>query len=349
MSGMSIAIVTDAWYPQLNGVVRTLETTADHLREWGHTVRFVTPQSFRTMACPTYPEIRLSLFANRKLRRMLDETVPDAVHIATEGPLGWAARGWCMDHDVPFTSSYHTRFPEYLRLRAPVPLTASYALLRRFHAPAARTLVPTRSMLQSLQAREFENLVLWSRGVDTDVFQPYGKDALDHLPRPISLYMGRVSVEKNLDDFLGIALPGSKVVIGDGPDLERLRARYPDVNFLGAMHGHTLARHVSAADVFVFPSLTDTFGLVLLEAMACGVPVAAYPVTGPVDVVRDGVTGVLDHDLRDAIMAALNLGGRNCRAHVLRYTWEACTADFLRYLQSQNGILQGAPLRVSMR
>lgn len=349
MSGVSIVIVSDAWYPQVNGVVRTLETTADHLREWGHDVRFITPQAFRTIPCPTYPDIRLSIFPRLHVYRILEKTRPDAVHIATEGPLGWAARAWCMKHDVAFTTSWHTRFPEYLRTRAPVPLALSYAALRRFHAPAARTLVTTPSMRRQLQARGFRNLVLWSRGVDAEMFRPTGKAALDHLPRPVSLYMGRVSVEKNIDAFLGIALPGSKVVIGDGPDLERLRAAYPDVHFLGAKFGDDLVRHVSAADVFVFPSLSDTFGLVLLEAMACGVPVAAFPATGPVDVVRQGVTGILDDDLRRAVIAALNLDGRHCREHALRYTWESCTGDFLRYLRPQQGVMHGAPLRVSVR
>ncbi|MBW3567252.1 MAG: glycosyltransferase family 1 protein [Proteobacteria bacterium] len=347
---MRIVIVTDAWHPQVNGVVRTLETTANHLRDWGHDVTFLTPSLFRTIPLPTYPDIRLSLFPRRKMFRLLNDAGADAVHIATEGPLGWAARAWCRANDVAFTTSYHTQFPEYLRLRLPLPLSWSYAMLRRFHAPAKRTLVPTASQQRRLQDRGFENVVVWSRGVDTEMFRPCGKSALDHLPRPVMLYLGRVSVEKNLEEFLRIPMAGSKVIIGDGPDLRALQGAWPDAHFLGYKFGDDLVRHLSAADVFVFPSRTDTFGLVLLEAMACGVPVAAYPVTGPVDVVRDGINGALDDDLRSAILAALAVDGRNARAHAVRNSWDTCTADFLNYLRSPDGEVNNAyPLRVSMR
>lgn len=351
MSGRNILIVTDAWYPQVNGVVRTLEMTANQLRDWGHEVSFLTPQSFRTLPLPTYPDIRLALFPRRRVHRILDARAPDAVHIATEGPLGWAARAWCLQNDVDFTTSYHTQFPEYLKLRMPwLPLWLGYALFRRFHAPAKRTLVPTPTQQRRLQQHGFRNVVVWSRGVDTETFRPCSKQALAHLPRPVSLYLGRVSIEKNLDEFLRLPLPGSKVIIGDGPDLARLQRDYPDAHFLGYRFGEDLVQHLAAADVFVFPSRTDTFGLVLLEAMACGVPVAAYPVTGPVDVIRDGITGALNEDLHAAVLAALAIDGRNSRAHAMRYSWEACTADFLRYLSApEGGVLLGSPLRVSNR
>lgn len=351
MSGMNILVVTDAWYPQVNGVVRTLEMTATHLRDWGHEVSFLTPQSFRTIPLPTYPDIRLALFPRRKVFRLLEEAEPDAIHIATEGPLGWAARAWCMKNGIEFTTSYHTQFPEYVKLRAPwLPLSLSYALVRLFHAPAKRILVPTPTQQQRLQHHGFRNVVVWSRGVDTEIFRPCGKEALDHLPRPVSLYLGRVSIEKNLDEFLRLPLAGSKVVIGEGPDLARLQREYPDTHFLGYKFGEDLVQHLAAADVFVFPSRTDTFGLVLLEAMACAVPVAAFPVTGPVDVVRDGVNGALNEDLHTAVLAALAIDGRNARAHALRYSWEVCTADFLRYMNTpERGVLHGSPLRVSNR
>lgn len=348
---MNIVIVTDAWHPQVNGVVRTLEMTANVLRDWGHDVTFLTPQSFRTVPLPTYPDIRISLFPRRKVFRILDAANADAVHIATEGALGWAARAWCMKREVAFTTSYHTQFPEYLRARFPLaPVSLAYARLRRFHAPAKRTLVPTPTQQRRLQEHGFRNVAVWSRGVDTELFRPCGKAALDRLPRPVSLYLGRVSVEKNLEDFLRLPLPGSKVVIGDGPDRERLQQAYPDAHFPGYKFGDDLARHLSAADVFVFPSRTDTFGLVLLEAMACGVPVAAYPVTGPVDVVRNGINGALNENLETAIHAALGLAGRNARAHAMRYSWDACTADFLNHLSNPgDGLPSGEPLRVSTR
>lgn len=328
---MKIVIVSDAWRPQVNGVVRTLETTAKHLELRGHDVTFITPDGFRTVPLPTYPDIRIALFPRRRVRRMLDAANADAVHIATEGPLGFAARRWCIDHGFPFTTSYHTQFPEYLRLRFPLPLALSYALVRRFHNAAACTLTPTRAQQRTLTAHGFRNVELWSRGVDTKLFRPYGKGALP-FPRPVSLYFGRVSVEKNIEAFLDLPLPGTKVVLGDGPDLARLKRKYPDVEFFGAKSGEDLARHVAAADVFVFPSCTDTFGLVLLEAMACGVPVAAFPVTGPVDVVNHGVSGVLDEDLHAAVLGALQLHPEDCRQHALAFRWEAATQQFIDHL-----------------
>ena len=324
---MKIALVTDAWLPQTNGVVRTLTITAEKLAQLGHEVVSITPLDYRTVPCPTYPEIRLSLFASRRVRQRLDALDPDAVHIATEGPLGLAARRWCLRRGRDFTTSYHTQFPEYVRARFPIPLGVSYAFLRWFHGKAAHTLVATPSMRAALEARGFRNLAYWSRGVDTNLFRPRDEPLLD-LPRPIWLYFGRVSVEKGIEDFLALDLPGTKLVVGDGPAAGALRSKYPDAVFTGYRFGEELAQHVACADVFVFPSRTDTFGLVLIEAMACGVPVAAYPVTGPIDVVANGVTGVLGEDLREAALAALQLDRVACREHALRYTWEAATHQF---------------------
>lgn len=328
---MRIALITDAWRPQVNGVVRTYENTGAELQHAGHEVRFVTPEDFRTVPCPSYPSIRLAVWPLWRLGGLLREFDPDAIHIATEGPLGHAARGWCLKHSLPFTTSFHTQFPEYIRLRAPIPVQWTYAYLRRFHGRARRTLVPTPSQAQRLSAFGFENVVVWPRGVDSSLFKPRDKDFLK-LPRPVFLYVGRVAVEKNIDAFLNCDLPGSKVVVGDGPDLARLRTRFPDVHFTGFQFGETLARHVAAADVFVFPSRTDTYGIVLLEAMACGVPVAAYPVSGPVDVVNNGVTGILDEDLGRAALAALKLNPDDCLRQAAAHSWGRCAEVLFQYL-----------------
>ena len=326
-----IAIITDAWHPQVNGVVNTLTHTGRELRQRGHEVLYVTPEGLHTLPCPTYPEIRLSLWPGRAIRRRLEDFRPTAIHIATEGPLGAAARRYCLRRRYAFTTSFHTQFPEYLRARAPVPLSWSYAWLRRFHRPAAQTMVPTESQRERLRTWGFERLIVWSRGVDGALFgrvpaHDYG------LPRPIFLNVGRVAVEKNIEAFLDLDLPGSKVVIGDGPDLPRLRSRYPAVHFPGRKLGRDLAAHVAGADVFVFPSRTDTFGLVLLEAMACGLQVAAYPVTGPLDVVDRDRTGILDEDLRAAAVGAMRLRRADCVAHAARYSWASCTDTFLSNL-----------------
>lgn len=330
-NSMKVAIVTDAWLPQTNGVVRTLLTTIDCMRADGIEVQVISPAEFRTLPCPTYPEIRLSLFAGRVVARRLDELEPAAVHIATEGPLGLAARRWCLRRGHEFTTAYHTQFPEYLRARAPVPLAVSYAFMRWFHGAAKRTLVATPTMQQRLEANGITKVARWSRGVDSELFRPRAKDFLS-LPRPVWLYAGRVAVEKGIEDFLRLELPGTKLVVGDGPARASLEAQYPAVRFVGYKHGQELAQHMAAADVFVFPSRTDTFGLVLLEAMACGVPVAAYPVTGPIDVVVHGVTGVLDADLHLAALTALDLDPTACRNHALGFSWEACTRQFVSAL-----------------
>ena len=324
---MKIAIVTDAWHPQTNGVVQTLSTTIRHLNRFGHRVLVVEPSLFRTVACPTYPEIRLACLPYRQVHRLLREFDPNAVHIATEGTLGSAARRWCRRQGLPFTTSYHTQFPEYLRARAPIPLAFSYAHLRRFHGAARRTMVATPSMQRQLEARGFANLTRWTRGVDTELFRPHGKEFLS-LPRPVAMYVGRVAVEKNIEAFLRMPFTGSKVVVGDGPARVPLAASHPQAHFVGYQRGETLARYMAAADVFVFPSLTDTFGLVMLESMACGVPVAAFPVTGPVDVVSPGVTGVLDEDLAEATQRAMRLNSDDCRAYALQNTWENAARQF---------------------
>jgi glycosyltransferase involved in cell wall biosynthesis len=328
---VKIAIVTDAWRPQTNGVVKTLSTTADGLRALGHDVTVIEPNQFKTFPCPTYPEIRLAWLPYGRLSQLLEDFGPDAIHIATEGTLGGAARAWCLRRSFPFTTSYHTQFPEYVRARVPIPLALSYAHLRRFHSAAARTMVATPAMQRLLESRGFRNIVRWTRGVDVNLFRPRDKSYLD-LPRPIAMYVGRVAVEKNIEAFLQLDWPGTKVVVGDGPARAELEANYPAASFVGFKYGEELACHVAAADVFVFPSRTDTFGLVLLEAMACGVPVAAYPVTGPIDVVTQGVTGELNEDLRAAARAALRLDPSQCRAYALANTWDNATRQFLANL-----------------
>ena len=328
---MKIVIVTDAWRPQVNGVLRTYERTREELLKLGHEVAFITPLDFRTLPMPTYPDIRLSLFPGAKLRRLLEAHTPDAVHIATEGPLGLAARRWCLKRGFPYTTSFHTQFPEYVWLRTRIPLKWSYAWMRWFHGPAAAVMVATPTLHQRLTEHGFKNLVYWSRGVNTELFKPRDKDFLKE-KRPLFLYMGRVAIEKNIEAFLKLDLPGTKMVVGGGPDLEMLKKKYPQAVFTGYKENGDLARHVAAADVFVFPSRTDTFGLVLIEALASGVPVAAFPVQGPVDVIEPGVTGFLDEDLGKAAMAALALKPETCRAAALKYTWEACTRQFVTNL-----------------
>jgi glycosyltransferase involved in cell wall biosynthesis len=324
---MRIMIVSDAWFPQTNGVVNTLAQTAAWLGRFGHEVRLVTPGDFRTFPCPTYPEIRVAFLPQRRLARSITAFRPQALHIATEGPLGFSARRYCISHGLRFTTSYHTQFPQYLRSRLPVPLVASYGLLRWFHGAAQGCMISTPGVQSELAARGFSNLVRWRRGVDTQLFRPQSKDFLT-LPRPIAAYVGRVAVEKNVASFLRMPWSGSKLVIGDGPERQRLQAQYPEAVYAGFRFGEDLAAHIAAADILVFPSLTDTFGLVNLEAMACGVPVAAFPVTGPIDVVQDGVTGALDTDLGRAAQRALRIDPRACRARALQSSWDACTHEF---------------------
>jgi len=343
---MKIMIVTDAWEPQVNGVVRTLKSTRAELERLGHQVEMLTPLEFRTTPCPTYPDIRLSLFPKRKVARRIAAYAPQALHIATEGPLGLAARAYALRHGVPFTTAYHTRFPEYVRARIALPLSVSYRFMRWFHGPAEAVMVPTEVVRRDLVANGFapSKVVMWSRGVDLSIFKP-GPELEHDLTRPIFLYVGRVAVEKNIEAFLRLDLPGSKWVAGDGPGLAKLRHEYPSVKFTGVLDQVTLAKLYNAADAFVFPSRTDTFGLVLLEAMACGCPVAAYPVTGPVDVIGDSPAGALDEDLRAACLRALAIPREVARAHAERFSWEACTKQFLAHLHPFNiGVTDATPL-----
>lgn len=335
---MKLALVTDAWQPQVNGVVTTLSRTRERLQAAGDEVLVLSGDTHFTVPLPSYPEIRVAVLPYRRLSRAIGQFDPDAIHIATEGPLGMAARRFCVRNGLSFTSSYHTQFPEYVRKRLPVPLSVSYAWLRRFHGRADRTLVATRQQQRLLRERGFDNVVLWPRGVDTELFRPCGRAHLD-LPGPIWMYVGRIAVEKNLEAFLSLPLEGSKVLVGDGPDRARLTRRYSDARFVGYRFGEALAQHLSSADVFVFPSLTDTFGLVMLEAMACGTPVAAFPVTGPIDVVQDNVTGVLDDDLMSAAQAALSIPRENCRQYALGHSWEAASTVFRGHLvDCRNGL-----------
>ncbi len=343
-----ILIVSDAWHPQVNGVVRTLQTTADELRAMGHTVEVLGPDRFRTVAMPTYPDIRLSLFPRRKLARLIEAFMPDALHIATEGPLGLSARAWAIKRGCAFTTAFHTRFAEYLHARTGAPLPWGYAGLRWFHDAGQGMMVATQSLREELAGRGFRRIRTWSRGVDLAQFRPGLRDQpdaeLDDLPRPLFLYVGRIAVEKNIRAFLDLDLPGSKAVVGGGPQLAELRADYPGVRFTGARQGEALARAYAKGDVFVFPSRTDTFGLVLLEALASGTPVAAYPVTGPVDVlaaadggaVAPGV-GAMAEDLRAAALAALSGDRQACRVHAERFSWRACAETFLSHLVPLGG------------
>jgi glycosyltransferase involved in cell wall biosynthesis len=328
-----ILIVTDAWQPQINGVVRTLHHLAANLTASGRDVSFLTSDEMFTVPMPSYPDIRLALTTPAEIARRIDSFRPDHIHIATEGPLGILALRYCVAMRRVFTTSYHTRFPEYVRDRAPVPERWLYGALRWFHNAGNGTLVAAPSLANELTRRGFTRIRQWSRGVDTDFFRPDRPNVLD-LPRPIFLYVGRVAVEKNLPAFLDLALPGSKVVVGGGPALHALEARYPDVNFLGVATGERLANLYASSDVFVFPSRSDTFGIVLLEALASGLPIAAYDVTGPADVLADGKGGAISHDLRHAAIAALSIDRGEARSKALMYSWQACADVFLSHVRS---------------
>src|SRR6185312_13378716 len=331
---MRILLATDAWEPQVNGVVRTLTRRIQECRAMGHQVEVVSPDQFKTFPLPTYPEIKLAMGAYEPVQEKFKAFEPEAIHIATEGPIGLAARRICLEWKLPFTTSYHTKFPEYVSARLPVPLSAGYAYMRWFHKPSGRLMVATPTMREELTRQGFRNISPWTRGVDTDLFRPDLDQVFEGLARPVFLYVGRVAVEKNIEAFLAQDLPGTKVVVGDGPQLEELKAKHPDVKFKGALFGEDLARHFSDADVFVFPSLTDTFGLVILEAMACGTPVAAFPAPGPIDVLTGaaGNVGAVDPDLRQAALEALHADREACRGHAERYSWRACAELFLSHL-----------------
>jgi glycosyltransferase involved in cell wall biosynthesis len=325
---MRILIATDAWHPQVNGVVRTLTSLARSASALGAEINFLTPDGFPSVGVPTYPGLRVALPNGREIAARIDAVSPDAVHIATEGPIGWAVRAYCRRRKLAFTTSYTTRFPEYIAVRSIVPATLSYAVLRHFHAAAAMTMVATSSLRQELSARGFKKLGTWTRGVDTDLFSPDQEAELD-FRRPIFMTVGRVAVEKNLEAFLALDLPGTKVVIGDGPQKPVLARRYPKARFLGEKSGKDLTAHLAAADVFVFPSRTDTFGVVQLEALACGTPVAAFPVTGPLDVIADHPVGALDTDLRSACIRALGISREACRSFALERSWENSARQFI--------------------
>jgi glycosyltransferase involved in cell wall biosynthesis len=329
---MRVLVATDAWHPQVNGVIRTLEALAQNARKLGVHIRFLSPEGFRSIQAPTYPGLRLALPSARAIAARIEDAAPDAIHIATEGPVGLMTRAYCRKRGLRFTTSYTTRFPEYIAARWSVPESWSYAALRRFHAAAALTMVSTPSLASALADRGFGNLAMWGRGVDTEAFTPANPAVLD-LARPIFLYAGRIAIEKNIDTFLALDLPGSKVVVGEGPQEAELRARFPSAHFLGLKVGEDLASHIAAADVFVFPSLTDTFGIVQLEALACGVPVAAFPVTGPRDVIADRPVGALHIDLRQACLGALGMSRQTCRDVALTFSWENSARQFIENLR----------------
>jgi glycosyltransferase involved in cell wall biosynthesis len=332
---LRILIATDAWTPQVNGVVVTLRNTIDVLESEGHVVETIGPDRFRSIPCPTYPEIRLALRPYPRFAELASTFRPDAIHVATEGPVGQAARTFCLRNGLAFTTAYHTRFPEYVHARIRLPLSITYAWLRHFHRPSKAVMVPTPALHEHLDTQGFRNLVRWTRGVDTRLFNP-GPQRVALWKGPVFMYVGRVAVEKGIDAFLALDLPGSKVVVGDGPERANLMRRFPHAIFTGAKFGEELADYFRSADAFVFPSRTDTFGLVLLEAMACGTPCAAFPVTGPIDVIKPGISGFLSDDLGAAAMDALRLPRDAVRAHALDFSWDRATAQFLSHLHPNN-------------
>ncbi len=339
---MRILVATDAWRPQVNGVVRTYEQLSQQLPRIGADVELLAPDQFHTVPCPTYPQIALALPDRARCARFIDRLKPDAIHIATEGPVGLMTRAYCRRRRLPFTTSFHTKFPEYFDRRFAIPSGWTYALLRRFHNAGSGTMVATRSLRQTLSERGFRNILPWTRGVDMTLFRPaqvrrFGTGR-------VFLYAGRVAVEKNIAAFLDLDLPGTKVVVGDGPQLDELKARFPDAIFPGALSGRALAEAYASADVFVFPSVTETFGIVMLEAMACGVPVAALPVTGPVDVVSQGVSGILSRNLREAALAALALDRSAVRRSAEAYTWDSAARLFLDNVERALFVQRGRPL-----
>jgi len=330
---VKILIATDAWHPQVNGVVRTLDNVIGHLRRLGHRVEVISSEGKSTFGLPSYPEIKLAFYSQSEIAGLLDKFEPDAIHIATEGPIGMAVRRACMRRKMAFTTGFHTRFAEYLAARMPLPgiERGAYTMLRRFHRPSRAVLTPTANVTRSLSARGIKNAVTWTRGVDHETFRDYGEQNTG-LPTPVMVHMGRLAIEKGVEDFLKLDLPGTKLVIGDGPMREKLEQRYPEAVFTGYLFGEDLARTMNGGDVFVFPSRTDTFGLVMLEAMACGLPVAAYPVTGPIDVVAHGKSGWLDEDLSVAVKQALRLKRSDAIAHAKHFTWQNTANQFLANL-----------------
>ncbi len=323
-----LVIVTDAWHPQVNGVVRTLMNTSREIQALGYRVSMITPEAFRSVPCPSYPEIRLALTTSRTIEAKIEALAPDALHIATEGPLGWAARAAAKRRGWQFTTAFHTRFPEYVNARTGIPVSWLYALFRRFHAPSRAVLAPTQAIIDDLNQWRFSNVTYWSRGVDHNIFYPRCEQSPPKPDKPIFIYVGRLAVEKNIEAFLSLDLPGEKWVAGEGPLEANLKARYPAVNWIGVLPQDKLAEVYSQADVFVFPSLTDTFGLVMVEAMACGLPVAAYPVAGPIDVVGTSRAGVLSNDLRQACLDCLDIPRQAALERAAQFTWQAATQQF---------------------
>jgi glycosyltransferase involved in cell wall biosynthesis len=340
---MRILIATDAWRPQVNGVVSTLERMTQAAGEFGANFDFLTPQGMWTAPLPTYPDIRLAITSPGKVSAQIEEADPDHIHIATEGPIGWLARSYCLKRKRIFTTSYHTRFPEYIKARVGVPEPWTYAGLRHFHAPSAAVMAPTPYIGADLTRRGFSRVRLWTRGVNHALFRPRALSFLD-LPRPIFLCVGRVAVEKNLEALLELDLPGSTVIVGDGPERGSLERLYPHAHFLGAMQGEALAQVYASADVFVFPSRTDTFGIVMIEALASGLPVAAFPVPGPIDVVGPGAS-VLSEDLRAACLEALTIPRESAREYSLRYTWKESARQFLENIELSRPKRVGSPVK----
>lgn len=328
---MRIALISDAWHPQINGLVTTITNTCRVLERLGHRVEVIAPERFRTWPCPGYPHIQLAFLCGPKLRPILKAFKPEAIHLMTEGPVGFAARRYCEQKGLDYTTCFHSYSPEYLNLRVGMPLVWSWGYLRWFHRTSRQIMVATESVEQELADKGFRRLVRWSRGVDTERFRPREKGFIRD-ERPVFMFTGRVAIEKNVEGFLSLDLPGSKYVVGDGPQRRELQIRYPRTRFVGYKSGEELARYMAAADVFVFPSRTDTFGLVVLEALACGVPVACYPVRGPKDVIQDERVGVLDDDLGRAALVALSLNSQRCRDYALQYSWENASRQFLRNL-----------------
>ena len=344
---MKIALATDAWHPQISGVVTTLTQTIEHLRRMGHEVFTIHPGFFSTVPCPTYPQIRLAINPRARLSRLMDRFQPDAIHIATEGPIGLCCRQYCRKHSLSFTTSFTTRFDEYIEMRSFIPGRFVFRLLKWFHAASSRVMTASIPLKRELARKGVTHTVIWSRGVDTDLLRMRDKGFIPD-PHPVFLYVGRVAIEKNIEAFLTLDLPGTKYVVGDGPQLERLIRAFPMVRFVGAKTGEALAKFYAAADVFVFPSRTDTFGIVMLEALACGVPVAGYPVRGPADIIIQGETGFYDEDLRSAALRALELDPKRCRAFAEQYSWGKSAEQFVHNLVpvTQPPLsIQGSPSR----
>ncbi len=324
MNTQRLIIATDAWHPQVNGVVRTLDNVSTELRKLGHDVKILSHEGKRTFGLPSYPEIKLAWYRQSEIRKFVEDFKPHFIHIATEGPVGLAMRRYCIKNKLAFTTGFHTRFAEYAEARVPLPgvLRLSYAMLRTFHKPSAAVLAPTQSITRELQERGFRNVITWTRGVDHGTFKNYREEAPPEWKRPVMVYVGRLAVEKGIDDFLKLPNQGTKLVIGDGPNRKAMEKKFPDAVFTGYLFKEELARKINCGDVFVFPSKTDTFGLVMLEAMACGLPVAAYPVTGPIDVVEHGFSGYLDNDLEKAVEGALKLSREDAIEYAGRFTWK---------------------------